>query len=374
MSPSKKPKPPASTRREFLKKSGTIAIAAGASASIGPFVHASPKYKWKMVTTWPKNFPGMGTGANQLAEKITKMSDGQIEIRVYGAGEIVPAMGVFDTVQRGTAQMGHGAAYYWKGKHPATQFFAAVPFGLSAVEMNSWLGYGGGQKLWDKLYSGFGLKPFPAGNTGVQMGGWFNKEIKKVDDFKGLKIRMPGLGGEVLRRLGAAVVNLPGGEIFQALKSGAIDATEWVGPYNDLAFGFHQAAKYYYWPGWHEPGTTLECIVNKKSYDELSSSLKEIVKHACLSSNDEILSEYTARNSTALETLVKKHKIDLRQFDESTLKKLGKTSKIVVSEIAKADAISREIYNSFKNFQRSASNWGRISDEGFAHARGLTFK
>ena len=197
---------------------------------------------------------------------------------MYGAGELVPAFEVFDAVSRGTAEMGHGAAYYWKGKSEAAQFFAAVPFGMNAQEMNAWFYYGGGLELWREIYAPFGLMPAPAGNTGVQMGGWFNKEINRLDDLKGLKMRIPGLGGEVLRRAGGTPVNLPGGEIFTALQTGAIDATEWVGPYNDLAFGLHKAAKYYYYPGWHEPGTTLEAIVNKQAFDALPKDLQSIVR------------------------------------------------------------------------------------------------
>ncbi|MFT6654556.1 MAG: TRAP-type mannitol/chloroaromatic compound transport system substrate-binding protein, partial [Marinomonas primoryensis] len=207
---------------------------------------------WKMVTTWPKNFPGLGTGAEALAKNIKAMSNGRLDIKVYAAGELVPALEVFDTVSRGTAEMGHAASYYWKGKVPAAQFFTTVPFGLTALEFNAWIEYGGGLKLWEEIYAPFNLIPMPAGNPGVQMGGWFNKEINSLADFQGLKMRMPGLGGEVLKKVGASPINLPGSEIFTALQTGTIDATEWVGPYNDLAFGLYKAAKYYYYPGWHE--------------------------------------------------------------------------------------------------------------------------
>lgn len=327
-----------------------------------------------MVTTWPKNFPGLGTGANYLGKAIESMSGGEIQVRVYGAGELVPAMGVFDAVSRGTAQIGHGASYYWRGKSEATPFFAAVPFGLTATEMNGWLRYGGGQKLWDELYAQFGLKPFAAGNTGVQMGGWFNKLIQKPEDFKGLKVRMPGLGGDVLQKLGAAVVTLPGGEIFQALKSGAIDATEWVGPYNDLAFGLHKAAKYYYWPGWHEPGTTLEAMVNRKAYEALPKPLQEIVKIACQAANDEMLSEFTARNSSALNTLVGKHKVQLKRFPEPVLKKIGSLSRDVLSEVAASDPFAKKVHDSFIDFRKSSLKWGEISEEGYSLARALTYR
>ena len=203
---------------------------------------------WKLITSWPKNFPGLGTAPERFAEMVGKMSNGRLNIKVYGAGEIVPALEVFDGVQNGTAQMGHSGAYYWKGKNPATQFFTAVPFGLNAQEMSSWLHNGGGQELWDELYGSFNLKPFAGGSTGVQMAGWFNRKIDSLEDLKGLKMRIPGLGGEVLKRLGGSPVNVPGGELFTALQTGAIDATEWVGPYNDMAFGLYKAARYYYYP------------------------------------------------------------------------------------------------------------------------------
>ena len=363
-------------RRKFLRtiSAGTLAIGTGIITApfSAPFVHANKKYSWKMVTTWPKNFPALGTGANYLAELIEKMSDGQIQIKIYGAGELVPAMGVFDAVKRGTAQMGHGAAYYWKGKHEAAQFFAAVPFGLTAMEMNGWLAYGGGQKLWDELYMGFGLKPFNAGNTGVQMGGWFNKEIKTVEDFKGLKMRMPGLGADVLTQLNATVVTLPGGEIFQALKTGSIDATEWIGPYNDLAFGLHKAAKFYYWPGWHEPGTTLECIVHKETYEQLPKNLQTTIQAACHTASLDMLAEFTARNASSLAELVKQHKVVLKKFPDPVLEKINIISSNVTREIAKKDGISKKIFESFNDFREKSIGWGKISEEGYRLARTLT--
>ena len=308
-------------RRKFIRTLGTAGLATGALVSGAPAVHAQKTYRWKMVTTWPKNFPGLGTGANYLADIVGKMSGGRLTVKVYGGGELVPPFESFDAVSQGTAEMGHAAAYYWKGKSPAAQFFAAVPFGLNADEMAGWIHYGGGQKLWDDLYADFNLKPFATGNTGVQMGGWFNKEIRSVDDYKGLKMRMPGLGGEVIKRAGATVVNLPGGEIFPSLQSGAIDATEWVGPYNDLAFGFYKAASYYYWPGWHEPGTVLEAFVNRKAYEELPGDLQAVVEQA-----------------------------------------------------TKADPASRAVFESFDKFRAQSSNWNRIGEAGFSAARSLAVK
>ncbi len=357
-------------RRDFLKGAGSGAILAGAT-SVAPAVHAKAQYQWKMVTTWPKNFPGMGTGANKLAELITTMSGGRIEVKVYGAGELVPAFGIFDLVSRGGAEMGHGAAYYWKGKSEAAQFFAAVPFGLTAQEMNAWLYHGGGMALWEEIYADFGLVPTAAINTGVQMGGWFNKEINSLKDLEGLKMRIPGLGGEVLKRLGGTPVNLPGGEIFTSLKSGAIDATEWVGPYNDLAFGLYKAAKHYYYPGWHEPGTTLECFVNKKAFDALPKDLQTIVTTACKAANLDGLSEYTARNNEALHTLVTKHKVDLRRFPDEVLKKLKVISDEVVAEVAAKDPKSKKVYESFRKFRDQVVAWHDVSERAYMNARAL---
>jgi len=355
-------------RRDLLKGIGAGSVVAGASL-VAPAVQAKAEYKWKMVTTWPKNFPGLGTGANHLAELINEMSGGRIEVKVYGAKELVPAFEIFDAVSRGTAEMGHGASYYWKGKSEAAQFFSAVPFGLTAQEMNSWLYHGGGMELWREVYAPFGLVPTAALNTGVQMGGWFNKEINSLEDLKGLKMRIPGLGGEVLERLGGTPVSLPGGEIFPSLKSGAIDATEWVGPYNDLAFGLYKAAKYYYYPGWHEPGTTLECFINKKAFEALPPDLQSIVLNASKVANLDGLSELTARNNEALQTLVHKHKVELRSFPDEVLAQLKKVSEEVVAEIAKKDAMSKKVYDSYKRFRDQVMQWHDVSERAYLNAR-----
>jgi TRAP-type mannitol/chloroaromatic compound transport system substrate-binding protein len=356
-------------RRDFMKKAGAGSLALGASAvGIGTAQAEEPR-KWKMVTTWPKNFPGLGTGANKLAELIGEMSGGRITVKVYGAKELVPAFEVFDAVSQGTAEMGHGAAYYWKGKSEAAQFFSTVPFGMTAQEMNGWLYHGGGIELWSELYGRFGLVPAPAGNTGVQMGGWFNKEINSVADLEGLKMRIPGLGGEVLKRAGGTPVNLPGGELFTSLQSGAIDATEWVGPYNDLAFGLYKAAKYYYYPGFHEPGTTLEAMVNKAAFDGLPEDLRSIVLNACKVVNQDMLAEYTSRNPVALQTLLKKHGVDMRPYPDDVIGKLKQLSEEVVAEIAKKDAFSQKVFASYQKFLQQSKEWSSISELAYLKAR-----
>ncbi|WP_297528174.1 TRAP transporter substrate-binding protein [Thiohalobacter sp.] len=355
-------------RRDFIRATGAGAVAAGGLMGTAPAI-AGRKIRWKMVTTWPKNFPGLGTGANFLARTITELSGGRLTVRVYGAKELVPAFEIFDAVSRGTAEMGHGASYYWKGKSEAAQFFSAVPFGLTAQEMNAWLYHGGGMELWREVYAEFGLLPAAAGNTGVQMGGWFNKEINSVADLKGLKMRIPGLGGEVLRRAGGTPVSLPGGEIFTSLQSGAIDATEWVGPYNDLAFGLYKAAKHYYYPGWHEPGTTLECFVNRKAFEALPKDLQAIVTHACRVANQDMLAEYTARNNAALRTLVEEHKVDLRRFPDDVLARLKQLSDEVVAEIADKDPLSRKVYDAFVKFREQVVAWSDVSERAYLNAR-----
>ncbi len=358
-------------RRSFIKKVAVSSVVAGAAATMPKVASAKAKYRWKMVTTWPKNFPGLGTNANYLAKLIGEMSGGRIKIKVYGAKELVPAFEVFDAVSQGTAQMGHGGAYYWKGKREATQFFSSVPFGMTAQEVNGWLYYGGGMELWRELYADFNLIPTASGNTGVQMGGWFNREIKSTGDLKGLKMRIPGLGGEVLKRAGGTPVSLPGGEIFTSLQSGNIDATEWVGPYNDMAFGLHKAAKYYYYPGWHEPGSIIECFINKKAFEELPDDLQSIVLAACKAANMDMLADFTVKNNRALDILVNKHGVQLKQFPDDVLKQLKTISEQVVTEIAERDPMAKKIYASYSDFQKQAATWQSISEQAYTSARSL---
>ncbi|PID65340.1 MAG: ABC transporter substrate-binding protein [Gammaproteobacteria bacterium] len=355
-------------RRNFLKTAG---VAATATAVTTVQAVEDKVYEWKMVTTWPKNFPGLGTGANFLAEKINEMTNGQVKVSVYGAGELVPAMESFDAVSNGTVQMGHGAAYYWKGKSEAVQFFSTVPYGLTANEMNSWLYYGGGMDLWKELYAEFNLVPAAAGNTGVQMGGWFNKEINSIEDLKGLKMRIPGLGGEVLKRLGGTPVSLPGGEIFTSLQSGAIDATEWVGPYNDMAFGLYKVAKFYYYPGWHEPGTALETFINKNALEALPKCLQGLVLDAARIANQEMFAEYNARNGSALEELVNKHGVQLKKFPDEVLKQLRSVSDEVVAEVAKKDIVTQKVYDSYVNFRDKSAKYTDIAERAYLNARAL---
>ena len=362
-------------RRTFLRGSTATAVAGGAAATsaISAPAIAQNKMQLKMVTTWPKNFPGLGTSAERLAKRITDMTDGRISVKVFGSGEIVPALEAFDAVSSETADMYHGAEYYWQGKSKAFSFFAAVPYGFTAQEMNAWIHHGGGQELWDELAADFGIKPFAACNTGVQMGGWFKQPVTKLEDMKGLKFRMPGLGGEVLRQIGVSVVNLPGEDIFPSLQSGNIDGTEWVGPWNDLAFGFYKITKHYHWPGIHEPGTTLSMGMNKKLWDKLSPSDQQIIKNACDAENMAGLAEFNARNGGALDELRDKHGVQLHKFSDTILNQLGEASADVMGDVAKEGDIVKRVYDSFVKFRQNQVAWMKYSQQGYMNARSLPF-
>ena len=310
-------------------------------------------YQWKMVTSWPKNFPGLGVAPEKFAKYVNEMSAGRLTVRVYGAGELVPGFEVFDAVSQGTVQMGHSGSYYWKGKIPSSPLFGAIPFGMTATELNAWLHYGGGLELWQEMYKPFGIIPMAGGNTGAQFAGWFKKEINSMEDLQGLKMRIPGLGGEVLKRAGAIPVTLTGGEIFSSLQSGAIDATEWVGPYNDLAFGFYQAAEYYYSSVWHETGTGLEFLINEKAFNQLPKDLQKIVEVAARAVNEDTLDEYNARNNAAMQTLINKHNIEIRTLPTAVLKGLKTITAEVMTEQANADANFAKVWQSYSEFMTS---------------------
>lgn len=359
-------------RRMFIQNAGAVVLTSGALLR-APAVHAQPRYTWKMVTMWPKDFPGVGTGANYLARTIEAMSGKRITITVYGAGELVPPFDSFDAVANGTAELGHAGSVFWQEKHTAMPFFNAVPFGLNTHEMMAWLTFGGGQALWDELYAPFNLKPFPAGSSGTQMAGWFNKEINSIEDFKGLKMRVAGLGRNVLDRVGAQTLLLPPDQIVPALLAGDIQAGEFVGPYNDLPLGFHQAAKYYYWPGWQEPGAVAECFMNKKIYDALPADLQAIIQHATRDAYSFMLSEYTTHNAAALVDLITKHQVRLKRLPDRVLLQLGRVSQEVVADVAAGDPFTQKVYASYTAFRRQAVGWSQVGEEGYSLARTLAF-
>jgi TRAP-type mannitol/chloroaromatic compound transport system substrate-binding protein len=343
----------------------------GSPATGGDGAEAAPQqtFQWKMITTWPKNLPGLGTGPERFAERVEAMSGGRLKIRVFGAGEYVGAFEVFDAVAQGQAEMGHGAAYYWRGKVPEAAFFTAVPFGLTAQEMNGWMYYGGGLELWQELYEPFGLVPFPGGNTGVQMGGWFNVEIDSLEDFQGLQMRIPGLGGEVFERAGGTAVAMPGGDMFTALQTGAIDATEWVGPYNDLAFGLHEIAEYYYYPGWQEPGPVMETLINDEAWASLPPDLQAIVRAATRAMNEDMLAEYTSRNQRALRDLVDEHGVKLRRFPPDVLQRLRTIADEVVAEMGTRSPMAERIYASYSAYKENVEAWHAVSEHAYLNAR-----
>jgi len=326
-------------------------------------------YKWRLVTSWPKNYPGLGMAPEKIADLVQEMSNGQMQITVYGAGEQVPAFGVFDAVSSGSHQMGHSGGYFWKGKVPAAQFFTSVPFGLTADEINAWVNRGGGLELWREIYEPFNIYPIPAGNTGTQMFGWFNKEINSLEDVKGLKMRIPGIGGEVLKEAGGIPVTLPGGELFTALQTGVIDATEWVGPYNDLTFGFHQAAKYYYYPGWHEPGPMLELLINMDAWNSLPKHLQVIIETATKAVNQDTLDEYLARNNQALTELIEVHGVELRKLPDDVIEEFRAISNEILRDLAKEDEVIAKVYDSYIEFKNNVTEYHKISEDSFIEAR-----
>jgi TRAP-type mannitol/chloroaromatic compound transport system substrate-binding protein len=328
-------------------------------------------WNWKLVTAWPKNFPGLGYAPELFAQKVEAMSNGRMKIRVYGAGELVPALEIFDAVSAGTAEIGHGAAYYWKGKVPEAQFFSALPFGMNGREMEGWISYGGGMELWEELYEPFNLIPMRGGNTGVQMGGWFNKEINSAADFRGLKMRIPGLAGDVLQRLGGVPVNLPGDNLYTSLQTGVIDATEWTNPYNDLAFGFQDIAKYYYYPGWHEPGTVIEFIFNKEKFEALPPDMQEILRTASEAVDLAMSDEFTARNSLALKELEEKHGVQPRKFPDDLLVQLRDISQDVIDELGQISPMSQRIHASYREFEANVRKFHEIAEEAYSDARDL---
>ncbi len=363
-------------RKNFIKglAAGTIALpfvirglggGQTAQSQSAPGVITNKKYQWRMVTTWPPNFPVVGEGCALFAKWVHEMSAGRMEIKVYGGGELVPALETFDAVRSGAAELGSGASYYWLGKAPSAAFFTTIPFGMNAQQANAWMLGGDGLKLWEELYNDFGLIPIPGGNTGFQMGGWFNKEINSMADFEGLKMRMPGLGAKVLQKAGGTPVLLAGGEIFTGLERGVIDATEWIGPYHDYLIGFHQIAKYYYSPGWHETGSVLEVIVNKDKFEALPTDLQQIVRTASYRANHWMLSEFEAKNAIYLEKLIYEENVDLRRYPKDVLAQLKTYTKEVMQELADSDPFAKKVYENYRQFKKRASIWANASEKIF---------
>ena len=356
-------------RREFIKSAGVGGVAVAAASTLPKPAIAQKRIEMVIVSTWPRDFPGLGTSAQRLAKRLTDMSDGRIQTKYFAAKERVGAFDSFDEVASGNAQAYIAADYYWKGKHLGWAYFTAVPFGLTYTEINAWIRFGGGQELWDELAGGFGLKCMPAGNTGVQMGGWFNKEINSADDLKGLKMRIPGLGGDVMAKLGASPVSIPGGQIYENLVSGAIDATEWVGPWNDRFMKFYEAAKYYYYPGMHEPGSMISLGLNAKFWNGLSKADQAMIEAAAGLENDMMMSEYNAKSGEALADLVKNQGVKLRKFNDDVYDSFKEASDEVFEGVRAHSPLAAKIHASFLKARADLSAWSKISDQAYVAQR-----
>ena len=319
-------------------------------------------FTWRMVTTWPPNFPILDEGCKLFADWIRTMSNGRLDIQVYGGGELVPPLEAFDAVRSGAAEMGSGAAYYWAGKAPAAQFFASVPFGMNAQQHTAWILHGGGMELWRELYGNLGVVPFLAGNTGLQMGGWFRRRIDTTADLQGLKMRIPGLGGKVLARAGGTPVLLAGGELYTGLERGIIDATEWIGPYHDSLMGFPEIAPYYYTPGWHELGTAFELFANQERYQELPEDLRLIVETAALRLNTWVWLAFETKNAKYLERIKQAGKTEILRFPPEVLDQLRSYTREVIDDLTAGDPLAARVYESYASFQKQIKPWAEITE------------
>lgn len=362
-------------RRTFIKAGGAGAAAAAASATLAAPAIAQGTMQWKMVTAWPKNLPGPGVAAQLLADRITALSGGRIEVKLFAAGELVPGRGVFDAVSEGTAELYHAVPAYWGSKSKGILLFGSQPFGLRADEQVGWLTHGGGQALYDEMYGRFGLKPFLCGNSGPQWAGWFSKDINSVDDLKGLRYRTTGLASEMCSKLGMAVQAMGGRDMFQALQSGALDAGEFIGPWTDSALGFYQVAKNYYWPGVGEPSSAEECGVNLEAYNALPDDLKQAVALACESLYNPVWTEYTTKHAAALQKLVAEQGVQVKMLPESVIVAMGNAAGEVMAELRDdSDELVKRIVESFLAYRSSIADYMVYADNGQMNARALDYK
>jgi TRAP-type mannitol/chloroaromatic compound transport system substrate-binding protein len=355
-------------RRKFLKG---LAVGAGAVATAGFTTNLSAKTRktLKIALSWPKTLPIMGEGAQFFAKRVGELSGGSLQVKIFGAGELVPALQVFDACSRGLIDGFHSGPYYWKGKNSAFSLFTAYPFGMVADEMMGWLDFGGGMELWRELYAKYNLIPFKGGNTGNQMGGWFRKPIKSLKDLKGLKMRIPGLGGEVMAKLGVKPVNIPGGEIYTALERGTIDATEWVGPALDIKMGFYKVAKYYY-SGWHEPGTNLELTFNLKKFKKLSKEEQAIIETAANEMNARMLAQFQYENGVALQKILKgNYGVKLGYFPDDVNEAAKKAIKEILEENAKKNKDFAKVYDSIQKYFNPDRLWTDVGMKWFLDVR-----
>ena len=358
-------------RRNFLKGAGAAALGAAAVSSFPAPAISGGHMEWIACSAFGKA-GGLGKAIDRFASYVNNASD-KLKITVYHGGELVPPLESLDAVRSGAAQMAYGAGYYWTNISMAPSFSAALPFGLTAQEQNAWCYYGGGIEAADKAYNAIGVKFLPMGNTGNQMGGWFNKEINSLAAFEGLKIRMPGLGGEVLKSFGANTVLLAGADVLPSLASGAIDATEWIGPAADLGKGLHQAAKYYYNPGWHEPATILDCSIDMFEWEKLDDATKELVTIASKAVNMEVLSMFQAANDSSYQKLINEHGVQMRQLPDPVMNALGQRAGEVCSSIAAEDPVSQALFSHIVEFRSSILRWTNTSEKEYMRVRSLPF-
>jgi len=357
-------------RRSFLTKAAIGGVTAAAAASLAAPMYAQGKRTLTLVTTWGRGLAGVHDAAQRTADTITAMTDGQLTIDLKAAGELVGAFEVFDAVTSGQADMYHGADYYFVGQHPAYAFFTAVPMGMTAQELANWYDHGGGMEFHDELGQIFGLKSFEAGNTGAQAGGWFRKEITGPEDFNGLKFRMPGLGGKALGKLGASVQNLPGGEVYQALSSGAIDGTEWIGPWADEKAGFQEITKFYYTAGFHEPGAGLSLATNRDVFDGLTPAQQKIIEIAAGEANQWNLAQFLTNNGAAL-TRLQAAGVKTLKFPDSVWDAFARAADEVHQENM-GDELYKRVYDSVMASMKSSSAWLKLSDGDYTVQRDRT--
>ena len=359
-------------RRDFLT---TTALITGAVTINGCYqeskksinVVRGKKVKLKLATSWPAHFPIMGTGVDSFAKMCSELSGGTLEIKVYPKNILVPALQVFDSCSANQIDAFHSGVYYWKGKNSAFSIFGGMPLGLLSEEMITWLKFGGGMELWRELYGRFNLYPLIGGSTGPQMGGWFKKEIKSVSDLKGLKMRIPGLGGEVMKRLGVNPVLLPAGEIFTSLERGTIDATEWVGPALDMMMGFDKATKYYY-EGWHEPGSILELTFNKNRWKKLSSEHKAIITRASEAMTANMIEEFRYKNAKALQELYRRG-VKIKKFPNEMMKLAKKALNEVLEIESKKSSDFKRVLDNYNEFVKLNRPWSDISTKHILEIR-----
>lgn len=360
-------------RRDFLKGAalaagGAVAAACNSTSTSqgeGPAVRTRPAVRWRLASSFPSSLDTLYGAAEMLSERVAELTGGRFEIRVYEGGELVPPLSVLDSTQSGTVQCAHTASYYFTGKHPALAFDAGVPFGMTARQRFAWLYEGGGIETMAPLFARFGVRSFPAGSTGVQMGGWFRRTVDTLEDLKGLKMRIPGLGGEVMQRLGVNALALAGGEIYQALERGTIDATEWVGPHDDEKLGLHRIAKHYYYPGWWEPGGTLSFLVNLEAWEKLPSDYRAAFASAAGESCTRTTARYDHLNPLALDRLLAAG-VDLRPFSDEIMRAARDASFALYEEQAAADETYRTIYASWKSARERMNRWFGTAEQAYA--------